>query len=203
MLCKLLAGAQILCLGRHPFAIFFVRTEAQRFHPQFNLLRKRVERLRNGQDLRTILVNPNIATIQTSDYLADQIYFLPINRYFVERVIEKERPDGIMLGFGGQTALNCGLDLDRNGVLEKYGVRILGTPIQAIRETEDRDLFVKKLAEISVKVPRSAAATSVAESVKIAQEIGYPVMLRVAYALGGLGSGLCVNEDDVDRKSVV
>src|SRR5262245_21629401 len=149
------------------------------------------------EGIRTILVNPNIATIQTSDYLADQIYFLPISRYFVERVIQKERPDGIMLGFGGQTALNCGLDIERNGVLDRYGVRILGTPIQAIRETEDRDLFVKKLAEISVNVPRSAAATSVAESVKIAREIGYPVMLRVAYALGGLGSGLCVNEDEV------
>jgi carbamoyl-phosphate synthase large subunit len=153
------------------------------------------------EGIRTILVNPNIATIQTSDYLADQIYFLPINRYFVERVIEKERPDGIMLGFGGQTALNCGLDLERNGVLDRYGVRILGTPIQAIRETEDRDLFVKKLAEISVKVPRSAAATSVEEAVSIASEIGYPVMLRVAYALGGLGSGLCASEDEVHDRA--
>ena len=149
----------------------------------------------------TVLVNPNIATIQTSDYLADQIYFLPVTPSFVERVIEKEQPDGILLGFGGQTALNCGLELDQKCVLKRHGVEILGTPIQAIRETEDRDLFVRKLREIGVNVPRSSIATSSEEAVGVAQEIGYPVMLRVAYALGGLGSGLCVDEQEVRERS--
>ena len=141
------------------------------------------------EGVTTILVNPNVATIQTSDYLADEVYFLPVNAYFVEKVIAKEKPDGIMLGFGGQTALNCGLELDQKGVLARHGVNVLGTSIQAIRQTEDRDLFVKKLTEIGVKVPKSSAVTSVAGAVSIAGEIGYPVMLRVAYALGGLGSG--------------
>jgi carbamoyl-phosphate synthase large subunit len=153
------------------------------------------------EGITTILVNPNVATIQTSDYLADQIYFLPVNPFFVQGVIEKERPDGIMLGFGGQTALNCGLELDQMGVLKRYGVAILGTPIQAIRETEDRDLFVKRLTEIGVKVPRSAAATSVPMAVRLAQEIGYPVMLRVAYALGGLGSGQCASAEEVSERA--
>jgi len=153
------------------------------------------------EGITTILVNPNIATIQTSDYLADRIYFLPIDVHFVEKVIQKERPDGILLGFGGQTALNCGLELEQKGVFERYGLRILGTPIQSIRETEDRDLFVKKLTEIGVHVPRSAAATSVEGAIRVAREIGYPVMLRVAYALGGLGSGLCVNAEEVHQRA--
>ncbi len=149
------------------------------------------------EGIATVLVNPNIATIQTSDYLADQVYFLPITPYFVTRVIDKERPDAIMLGFGGQTALNCGLKLEDNGVLDAYGVRVLGTSAQTIRETEDRDLFVRRLAEIDIKVPRSSAATTVEDAVRIGGEIGYPVMLRVAYALGGLGSGLCSDESEV------
>src|SRR5438477_11531083 len=128
--------------------------------------------------IRTILVNPNIATIQTSDYLADEVYLLPVTPYFVEKVIEKERPDGIMLGFGGQTALNCGLALDEQGVLARYGVRVLGTPIRAIRHTEDRSLFARTLTELGVKVPKSAVATSVEEAVSAAALVGYPVMLR-------------------------
>lgn len=145
----------------------------------------------------TILVNPNIATIQTSDYLADQIYFLPVTAAFVERVIQKENPDAIMLGFGGQTALNCGLELDQKCVLKNHGVKVLGSPIHAIRDTEDRDLFVKRLTEIEVKVPRSAVATTPEEALVVAEEVGYPVMLRVAFALGGLGSGLCLSAADV------
>ena len=153
------------------------------------------------EGITTVLVNPNVATIQTSDYLADRIYFLPVNAHFVEGVIAKEKPDGIMLGFGGQTALNCGLELEQMGVLGHYGVSILGTPIHAVRETEDRDLFVKKLTEFGVKVPRSSAATSVSAAVRAAQEIGYPVMLRVAYALGGLGSGLCLSDVEVSERA--
>ena len=149
------------------------------------------------EGINTVLVNPNIATIQTSDYLADQIYFLPVTPYFVERIIEKETPDGILLGFGGQTALNCGLELEERSVLERYGVKILGTPIQAILETEDRDLFVRKLTEIGIKVPRSKAVTSVEGAVQVARQIGYPMMLRVAYVLGGLGSGVCSSEEEV------
>ena len=155
-----------------------------------------IKALREEQ-ISTVLINPNIATIQTSDYLADQVYFLPVTPYFVEQVIERERPDGILLGFGGQTALNCGLALEKAGVLERWNVRVLGTPVQALRETEDRELFANKLAEIDVKVPRSAAATDIAAAVTIAEQIGYPVMLRVAYALGGLGSGLCRTAEEV------
>ncbi len=153
------------------------------------------------EGVTTVLVNPNIATIQTSDHLADQVYFLPVTPDFVTKVIAKERPEGILLGFGGQTALNCGLELAERGVLATYGVEVLGTPIRAIEETEDRELFVKKLAEIDVKAPRSAAATSVAQAVDIARDIGYPVMLRIAYALGGLGSGLCRNETDLRERA--
>ena len=153
------------------------------------------------EGIKTVLVNPNIATIQTSDHLADQIYFLPVDPVFVEKVIQKERPDSILLGFGGQTALNCGLALEEKCVLKTYGVEVLGTPIQAIRATEDRKLFVEKLSEISVKVPRSAAADSVDEAARIAAEIGYPVMLRVAYALGGLGSGLCADQAAVRERA--
>ena len=149
------------------------------------------------EGIATILVNPNIATIQTSDHLADEIYFLPVDPYFVTRVIEKEKPDGIMIAFGGQTALNCGLELHDRGVLRNCGVEILGTPIQAIRDTEDRELFSKRLTNINVRAPRSAAAVTPAAAVAVAREVGYPVMLRAAYALGGLGSGLCSNDQDV------
>ncbi|MDZ7316206.1 MAG: carbamoyl-phosphate synthase (glutamine-hydrolyzing) large subunit [candidate division KSB1 bacterium] len=144
-----------------------------------------------------VLVNPNIATIQTSEHLADQVYFLPVTPYFVEQVIQKEKPDGILLGFGGQTALNCGLELDKSGVLARYGVRVLGTPVEAIRNTEDRELFVAKLKQIGVKTPRSFAVTELEEAVRRAHEIGFPVMIRIGFALGGLGSGVCRNEAEV------
>jgi len=153
------------------------------------------------ENIGTILVNPNIATIQTSDYLADQIYFLPVTASFVERVIAKEKPDGILLSFGGQTALNCGLELEQLGVFDRHGVRVLGTPIQSIRQTEDRDLFVRQLLGIGVKVPRSSAATSVAAATQVARQIGFPVMLRAAYALGGLGSGLCADEAQLHERA--
>ena len=156
------------------------------------------------EGIKTVLVNPNIATIQTSEYLADKIYFLPTDAYFVERVVEKERPDGILLGFGGQSGLNTGVELAEKGVFEKYGVEVLGTPIEAIKNTEDRDLFVKKLGEIGLKVPRSKAVNSVDEAVVIAEKIGYPVMCRIAYALGGLGSGIAYNKEhllDLIKKS--
>jgi carbamoyl-phosphate synthase large subunit len=148
----------------------------------------------------SILVNPNIATIQTSEGLADRVYLLPVNADFVERVIEKEQPDGILLGFGGQTALNCGLALAEKCVLQKYGVKVLGTPVQSIRDTEDRELFVKRLNEINVDTPRSHAVSSVEDAKRVALEIGYPVMVRIAFALGGLGSGMCASEEElVDR----
>jgi carbamoyl-phosphate synthase large subunit len=154
------------------------------------------------EGIRTVLVNPNIATIQTSDHLADEVYFLPVTPEFVERVIEKERPDGILLGFGGQTALNCGVALDEAGVLERYGVSVLGTSVKTIRDTEDRGLFNERLAEIGVSVPRSRAVTSVEEALEAAEEIGFPVMLRIAYALGGLGSGVCADRQALsDRAS--
>jgi len=153
------------------------------------------------EGIETILLNPNIATIQTSDYLADQIYFLPVNPYFVEEVIKKENPDAILLSFGGQTALNCGLELAEKGILEKYNVQVLGTPIHAIRNTEDRDLFVKKLNEVNAKTPISQAVTSVPEALAVAERIGYPVMLRIAYALGGLGSGVCQTPDEVAERA--
>ena len=153
------------------------------------------------EGITTILVNPNIATIQTSEHLADQVYFLPVNADFVRDVIEKERPDGILLGFGGQTALNCGLALDEDGTLQEFGVAVLGTSIQAIRETEDRNLFVDKLSEIDVSTPQSEAVTSVDDAVRVAQAIGYPVMLRIAYALGGLGSGICLTDEDLRERA--
>ncbi|MCD8313893.1 MAG: carbamoyl-phosphate synthase large subunit, partial [Bacteroidales bacterium] len=149
------------------------------------------------EGIETILVNPNIATIQTSEKVADKIYFLPVTAYFVEKVIRKERPQGIMLAFGGQTALNCGVDLYHNGVLEKYHVQVLGTPIDAIINTEDRELFVEKLDRINVKTIRSHAALSVEEARVAAAGLGYPVIIRVAYALGGLGSGFCDNEQEL------
>ena len=147
------------------------------------------------EGIHVVLINPNIATIQTSEHLADRIYFLPVTPYFVEKIIAKERPDGLLLSFGGQTALNCGLALDETGVLAKYNVRVLGTPVRAIRETEDRDLFVKRLNEVNALAPRSQAAGTVEDALRIAREIGYPVMMRIAYALGGLGSGLCADEE--------
>jgi carbamoyl-phosphate synthase large subunit len=149
------------------------------------------------EGIATVLVNPNIATIQTSEGFADRVYFLPVTPAFVERVIAKEKPDGILLSFGGQTALNCGVALARAGVLDRYGVRVLGTPVATIEDTEDRERFVTRLAEIGVDVPKSFAVSSVAEAKKAAAEIGYPVMIRIAYALGGLGSGLCADEDDL------
>ena len=149
------------------------------------------------EGIHSVLINPNIATVQTSKDVADTVYFQPVTPEFVERVIEKERPDGILLSFGGQTALNCGVELYEKGVLEKYGVKVLGTPVQAIIDTEDRDLFVKRLDEIGVKTIKSEACSSVEEVQKAARELGFPVILRAAYALGGLGSGFCDNEDQL------
>ncbi len=152
------------------------------------------------EGVATVLVNPNIATIQTSDALADHVYFLPVTAQFVEQVIERERPDAIALGFGGQTALNCGLALARRGILDKYGVAVLGTPVKTIEDTEDRALFAARLAEIGVAVPRSAAAHSIEEAVALARGIGYPAMVRAAYALGGLGSGCCADEAELRER---
>ena len=151
------------------------------------------------EGVETVLINPNIATVQTSEGVADQIYFLPVQPYYVERVIEKERPDGILLSFGGQTALNCGVELYKTGVLEKYGVRVLGTPVQAIMDTEDRELFVERLNEIDVKTIKSEACEDIEQARKAAAELGYPVIIRAAYALGGLGSGFCDNEEELDK----
>ncbi|MCK4549704.1 MAG: ATP-grasp domain-containing protein, partial [Candidatus Krumholzibacteria bacterium] len=151
------------------------------------------------EGVRTILINPNIATIQTSEQLADEVYFLPITADFAERVIEKEKPDGILLGFGGQTALNVGVELAASGALERHGVRVLGTPVEAILNTEDRELFTGKLNEIGLKTPYGKAISSVDEAVEAAGEIGYPVMCRIAYALGGLGSGIARDEKDLKR----
>lgn len=150
------------------------------------------------EGIRTVLINPNIATVQTSKEVADEIYFLPVTPYFVERVIEKERPDGILLAFGGQTALNCGVSLYWSGVFERYGVQVLGTPVQAIMDTEDRELFVHRLDEIGVKTIRSEAVETLEDARRAARELGYPVIIRSAYALGGLGSGFCDNETELD-----
>ncbi len=150
------------------------------------------------EGVKTVLINPNIATVQTSEGVADEVYFLPVQPYFVERVIEKERPDGILLSFGGQTALNCGVELFKSGVLEKYNVRVLGTPVQAIIDTEDRELFVKKLDEIGVKTIRSMACETLQDARQAAKELGYPVIVRAAYALGGLGSGFCDNDQQLE-----
>ena len=151
------------------------------------------------EGIETILINPNIATVQTSEGVADHIYFLPVTPYFVERVIEKERPQGIMLAFGGQTALNCGVELYRSGILEKYNLQVLGTPVQAIMDTEDRDLFVEKLNEIDVKTIKSEACETIEQARQAAATLGYPVILRAAYALGGLGSGFCDNEEELNK----
>ena len=149
------------------------------------------------EGIHSVLINPNIATVQTSKDVADTVYFQPVTPEFVERVIEKEHPDGILLSFGGQTALNCGVELYEKGVLEKYGVKVLGTPVQAIIDTEDRDLFVKRLDEIGVKTIKSEACSTVEEVQKAAHALGFPVILRAAYALGGLGSGFCDNEEEL------
>ena len=150
------------------------------------------------EGIYTVLINPNIATVQTSEGVADQIYFLPVTPYFVEKVIEKERPDGIMLAFGGQTALNCGVSLYKDKIFEKYGVTVLGTPVQAIIDTEDREIFVQKLNEIDVKTIKSEAVENAADARRTARELGYPVIVRAAYALGGLGSGFCDNEEELN-----
>ena len=147
------------------------------------------------EGIRSVLINPNIATIQTSEGIADQVYFLPVTPYFVTEIIKKERPDGILLAFGGQTALNCGTELYQTGVLQEYGVEVLGTSVEAIMYTEDRDLFVKKMNEASLKTPVSQAVESMEAALEAARRIGYPVMIRSAYALGGLGSGICPNEE--------
>ncbi len=151
------------------------------------------------EGVKTVLINPNIATVQTSEGVADEIYFLPVQPFFVERVIEKERPDGILLSFGGQTALNCGVELYKSGVLEKYNVKVLGTPVQAIMDTEDRELFVERLNEIDVKTIKSEACETIEQARHAAKELGYPVIIRAAYALGGLGSGFCDNEDELNK----
>lgn len=150
------------------------------------------------EGIETILINPNIATVQTSEGVADQIYFLPVTPYFVEKVIQKEKLEGIMLAFGGQTALNCGVALYKEGILEKYNVKVLGTPVQAIMDTEDRELFVQKLNEINVKTIKSEAVENAEDARRAAKELGYPVIVRAAYALGGLGSGFCDNEQQLD-----
>ena len=150
------------------------------------------------EGIYTVLINPNIATVQTSEGVADQIYFLPVTPYFVEKVIEKERLDGVMLAFGGQTALNCGVALYKDGVFEKYGVKVLGTPVQAIIDTEDREIFVHKLNEINVKTIKSEAVENAIDARRAAAELGYPVIVRAAYALGGLGSGFCDNEEELN-----
>ena len=150
------------------------------------------------EGIYTVLINPNIATIQTSENIADKVYFLPVTPEYVTKVIEKERPQGILLAFGGQTALNCGVQLYRSGVLEKYNVQVLGTPVQAIIDTEDREKFVEKLDEINVKTIKSEAVTSVAEAKRVAHELGYPIIIRAAYTLGGLGSGFCDNDEELD-----
>ncbi len=146
------------------------------------------------EGISSVLVNPNIATIQTSEGIADKVYFQPVTPYFVTEIIKKERPDGILLAFGGQTALNCGTELYQKGVLKEYGVEVLGTSVEAIMNTEDRDLFVKKLGEVSLKVPVSHAVENMDDALKAAREIGFPIMIRSAYALGGLGSGICPDE---------
>mgnify|MGYP002533520292 FL=1 len=151
------------------------------------------------EGITTVLINPNIATVQTSEGVADQIYFLPVTPFFVEKVIDKERPDGIMLAFGGQTALNCGVELYKSGILKKYNLQVLGTPVQAIMDTEDRELFVEKLNEINVKTIKSEACENIEQARKAAKELGYPIIIRAAYALGGLGSGFCNNEEELNR----
>ena len=152
------------------------------------------------EGVETILINPNIATIQTSEDIADKIYFLPITPFFVEEVIKKEKPQGILLAFGGQTALNCGVALFQSGVLEKYNIEVVGTPVQSIIDTEDRDIFAKMLAEIGIKTPKSIAASNMEEAYAAAKQVGFPIIIRAAYTLGGLGSGFC--EDDIELEAL-
>ena len=151
------------------------------------------------EGVETILINPNIATIQTSPEIADRIYFLPVTAYFVEQVIKKEKPDGILLAFGGQTALNCGVDLFRQGIFEKYNIQVVGTPVQAIIDTEDREIFSGKLAEIEVGTPRSVACINMEEAKEAAAKLGFPIIIRAAYTLGGLGSGFCTNNEELEK----
>src|SRR5579885_381461 len=151
------------------------------------------------EGISTVLVNPNIATIQTSKLLADQVYFLPVTAFFVEKIIAKERPDGILLSFGGQTALNCGIELYRSGVLEKYGVQILGTPISAIILTEDRQACAEHLHSIDIPTPQSRSAETLVEALRIGQEIGFPVMVRAGFALGGQGSGIARDAEELEH----
>ena len=151
------------------------------------------------EGIHTVLINPNIATVQTSQGVADTVYFLPVTPLFVGKIIEKERPDGILLAFGGQTALNCGVELFRQGTLERYGVRVLGTPVEAIIETEDRRLFADKLHAIGVDTPRSIAVTTADEARAAAGELGFPIIVRAAFTLGGQGSGFCSNMDELER----
>ena len=151
------------------------------------------------EGIETVLINPNIATVQTSEGVADKVYFLPVTPFFVEKVIKKEKPQGILLAFGGQTALNCGVELYKSGILEQNGVSVLGTPVQSIIDTEDRELFVSKLNEIDVKTIKSEACETIDEARRAAASLGYPVILRAAYALGGLGSGFCDNEEELNK----
>lgn len=151
------------------------------------------------EGIETVLINPNIATVQTSEGVADHIYFLPVTPFFVEKVIQKERPQGIMLAFGGQTALNCGVELYKQGILSKYNIRVLGTPVQAIMDTEDRELFIERLDEIDVKTIKSEACENIEQALKAANDLGYPIIVRAAYALGGLGSGFCDNDEELRR----
>ncbi|HKL71024.1 MAG TPA: carbamoyl-phosphate synthase large subunit, partial [Marinilabiliaceae bacterium] len=153
------------------------------------------------EGIYTILINPNIATVQTSEKLADKIYFLPVTPYFVEQIFKKEKPDGLLLAFGGQTALNCGVQLFEQGILEKYNVEVLGTPVQSIIDTEDREIFAENLRRIDVKTPKSVAVTSVAEALKAAEKIGYPIIVRAAYTLGGMGSGFCNNDQELKSRA--
>src|SRR6056297_229190 len=151
------------------------------------------------EGVETVLINPNIATIQTSEEIADKIYFLPVTPYFVEEVIKKEKPQGILLAFGGQTALNCGVKLYESGVLKKYNVEVVGTPVQSIIDTEDRHIFARMLGEIGVKTPKSIAASNMEEARKAAAEIGFPIIIRAAYTLGGMGSGFCENGKELEN----
>ncbi|MEK9178291.1 MAG: ATP-grasp domain-containing protein, partial [Patescibacteria group bacterium] len=151
------------------------------------------------EGIKTVLVNPNIATIQTSKFLADEVYFLPVSEFFVEKVIKKEKPDGILLSFGGQTALNCGVSLFKKGILRKHKVKVLGTPIESIILTEDRKKFAGHLRKINVKIPPSKSATNISQALKIASKLGYPVMVRSAFALGGQGSGIAANKEELSK----
>ena len=151
------------------------------------------------EGVETVLINPNIATIQTSEEIADKIYFLPVTAYFVEQVIKKEKPDGILLAFGGQTALNCGVKLYEKGIFEKYNIEVVGTPVQAIINTEDREIFAGKLREIDVKTPKSIACVNMKEAKQAAKDLGFPIIIRAAYTLGGMGSGFCSNEEELDK----